>query len=186
MSGRAAHFMAAVLVGGDLVNRFDGAVEALAVVLADAAHLSSALAAGRCSPIGASAAVPAATWRRCEARSADCGATVLVAWLLIRGAQVDAYRSGYRVGMLCIVATEQIAVRLPVHLLAALDELVARGVYESRAAAARAGIETVLELDRRRLTDQAIIDGYQRVSPTQAEKEAAISSLRDAILEEPW
>jgi Arc/MetJ-type ribon-helix-helix transcriptional regulator len=100
--------------------------------------------------------------------------------------RVGAYRSEYRFGMLFAVATEQIAVRLPGDLLAALDELVARGVYESRAAAARAGIETVLELDRRRSTDQAIIDGYQRVSPTQAEREAAISSLRDAILGEPW
>jgi Arc/MetJ-type ribon-helix-helix transcriptional regulator len=84
------------------------------------------------------------------------------------------------------VATEQIAVRLPEDLLTALDDLVARGVYESRAAAARAGIEAVLELDRRRLTDQAIVDGYRRVAPTEAEREAAISSLRDAILEEPW
>jgi Arc/MetJ-type ribon-helix-helix transcriptional regulator len=84
------------------------------------------------------------------------------------------------------VASEQIAVRLPEDLLTALDDLVARGVYESRAAAARAGIEAVLELDRRRLTDQAIVDGYRRVAPTEAEREAAISSLRDAILEEPW
>jgi Arc/MetJ-type ribon-helix-helix transcriptional regulator len=84
------------------------------------------------------------------------------------------------------MATEQIAVRLPEDLLTALDDLVARGVYASRAAAARAGIEAVLELDRRRLTDQAIIDGYRRVAPTKAEREAAISSLRDAILEEPW
>ena len=84
------------------------------------------------------------------------------------------------------MATEQIAVRLPEELLRVLDDLVARGVYESRAAAVRAGIEAVLELDRRRLTDQAIVDGYRRVAPTEAEREAAISSLRGAILEEPW
>lgn len=84
------------------------------------------------------------------------------------------------------MATEQIAVRVPEELLVALDDLVARGVYESRAAAARAGIEAVLELDRRRLTDQAIVDGYRRVAPTAVERDAAISSLRDAILEEPW
>lgn len=82
--------------------------------------------------------------------------------------------------------TEQIAVRVPEDLLAALDDLVARGVYESRAAVARAGIEAVVELDRRRLTDRAIVDGYRRVAPTNAEREAAISSLRDAILDEPW
>lgn len=84
------------------------------------------------------------------------------------------------------MATEQIAVRLPEELLAVLDDLVARGVYESRAAAVRAGVEAVLELDRRRLTDQAIVDGYRRVPPTEAEGHSAISSLRDAILEEPW
>lgn len=84
------------------------------------------------------------------------------------------------------MATEQIAVRLPEELLAALDDVVARGVYESRAAAVRAGVEAILELDRRRLIDQAVIDGYHRVPPTEAEHQAAISSLRDAILEEPW
>lgn len=88
--------------------------------------------------------------------------------------------------MLHAVATEQIAFRLPRELLAVLDDLVARGVYESRAAAVRAGVEAVLELDRRRLTDEAVVDGYRRVPPTEAEGQAAISSLRDAILEEPW
>jgi Arc/MetJ-type ribon-helix-helix transcriptional regulator len=84
------------------------------------------------------------------------------------------------------VATEQIAVRLPEELLAVLDDLVDRGVYESRAAAVRAGIEAVLELDRRRLTDRAIVDGYRRLPPTTSERAAAIASLRDAIAEEPW
>jgi Arc/MetJ-type ribon-helix-helix transcriptional regulator len=84
------------------------------------------------------------------------------------------------------VATEQIAVRLPEELLDLLDDLVDRGVYESRAAAVRYGIEVVLELDRRRLTDHAINEGYRRVPPTKPEREAAIASLRDAILEEPW
>lgn len=84
------------------------------------------------------------------------------------------------------MATEQIAVRLPEELLTVLDELVSRGVYESRAAAVRAGVEAVLELDRRRVTDQAIVAGYRRIPPTEADRQAAIGSLRDAILEEPW
>jgi Arc/MetJ-type ribon-helix-helix transcriptional regulator len=84
------------------------------------------------------------------------------------------------------MATEQIAVRIPEDLLADLDELVSRGVYESRAAAVRAGIEAVLELDRRHLIDVAIIEGYRRTPPTEADREAALASLRDAILEEPW
>jgi Arc/MetJ-type ribon-helix-helix transcriptional regulator len=84
------------------------------------------------------------------------------------------------------VATEQIAVRIPEEILELLDDLVSRGVYESRAAAVRAGIDAVLELDRRRLTDAAIIEGYQRTPPTELERDAALASLRDAILEEPW
>jgi len=44
----------------------------------------------------------------------------------------------------------------------------------------------VLELDRRRVRDLAVVEGYRRTPPTEAEREAAIASLRDAILEEPW
>jgi len=84
------------------------------------------------------------------------------------------------------VATEQIAVRLPEELLVELDDLVRNGVYESRAAAVRAGIETLMELERRRRTDRAVVEGYRRVPPTAAEREAAIASLREAIAEEPW
>lgn len=84
------------------------------------------------------------------------------------------------------MATEQIAVRLPRKLLDEIDDLVARGVYESRAAAIRAGVEAVAESDRRRRIDQAVIEGYRRRPADDAEREAAVASLRDAILEEPW
>ena len=84
------------------------------------------------------------------------------------------------------MATEQIAVRLPEELLAEVDELVAQGVYESRAAAVRAGIEAVAESERRRKTDRAVVAGYRRVPAGKAEHEAAVASLRDAIREEPW
>ena len=84
------------------------------------------------------------------------------------------------------MASEQIAVRLPRQLLAEIDELVARGVYESRAAAVRAGVEAVAASERRRQLDQAVIQGYRRRPPSAAEHEAALASLRDAILEEPW
>lgn len=97
-----------------------------------------------------------------------------------------AYQTDYQCGMLLGVATEQIAVRLPVELLAELDDLVSRGLYESRAAAVRAGIEVVMELERTRQIDREIIEGYRLKPATDAERSAAIGSLRDAILEEPW
>jgi hypothetical protein len=34
--------------------------------------------------------------------------------------------------------------------------------------------------------DAAIIEGYRRVPPTEAEFDVAVASLRDAIAEEPW
>ena len=82
--------------------------------------------------------------------------------------------------------TEQIAVRLPLDLLADLDDLVARGIYASRAAAVRAGVAAIAEIEGRRATDRAIIDGYRRLPPDGSEVDAAAASLRDAIAEEPW
>jgi Arc/MetJ-type ribon-helix-helix transcriptional regulator len=84
------------------------------------------------------------------------------------------------------VATEQIAVRLPASLLVELDDLVRRGVYDSRAAAVRAGIEAITDMDRRRRIDAAVIEGYRRVPAGEADGPSARSSLRDAIAEEPW
>ncbi|MDQ6928302.1 MAG: ribbon-helix-helix protein, CopG family [Actinomycetota bacterium] len=84
------------------------------------------------------------------------------------------------------MATEQIAVRLPEELLDQLDDLVAMGVYDSRAAAVRAGIEAITEWERRRKTDRAVVEGYRRIPVTAAEKDAATASLREAIIEEPW
>ncbi len=84
------------------------------------------------------------------------------------------------------MSTQQVAVRLPAELLASLDSLVESGAYKSRAAVVRAGIEAVAELEHRRKTDRAIADGYKRTPPTDVESQAALASLRDAILEEPW
>ena len=84
------------------------------------------------------------------------------------------------------MATEQIAVRLAEEHLTALDDLIARGAYDSRAAVVRAGIEVVLELDRRRQAARATVEGYRLHPPSDAERHAAIASLREAIAEEPW
>ena len=84
------------------------------------------------------------------------------------------------------MASEQIAVRLSKNLLTSLDELVRDGIYESRAAAVRAGIEAITRLEHRRLLDRSIVDGYRRTPPTFAEEADALESMRAAIAEEPW
>ena len=84
------------------------------------------------------------------------------------------------------MATEQIAVRLQAEHIDVLDDLVGRGVYMNRASAVRAGIEVLAEIERRRRDDRSIVEGYHRVPPTDVEAAAAMSSLREAIAEEPW
>ena len=76
--------------------------------------------------------------------------------------------------------------RLPDELLAGLDDLVRRGVYDSRAAAVRAGVEAIMEIEQRRQVDRDVVEGYRRNPMTESERDAAIASLRDAIAEEPW
>lgn len=82
--------------------------------------------------------------------------------------------------------TKQVPIRLSSDSLADLDELVRDGVYRSRAAAIRAGIEAIVEADRQRRIDRQIVAGYTRRPPTEAEARAARASMREAIEEEPW
>ncbi|MBA3431202.1 MAG: hypothetical protein H0U16_06960 [Actinobacteria bacterium] len=84
------------------------------------------------------------------------------------------------------MTSEQIAVRLPKDLLERLDDLVRSGAYESRAAAVRAGVEAVAEMERQRAMDRSIIEGYERIPPSRSEEAAALASLHEAIAEEPW
>lgn len=88
--------------------------------------------------------------------------------------------------MLNGMQTQQVAVRLPLELLATVDRLVADGIYPSRAAAVRAGLETVADAQRRRVIDAAVVAGYTRLPPTPDDDAAALVSLREAIADEPW
>ena len=84
------------------------------------------------------------------------------------------------------MTTEQIAVRLPEEMLARLDSLVGRGRFPNRVSAVRQGIELLIEVEEQRAIDAEIVAGYRRVPPTDDEHQAAVRSLRDSILEEPW
>lgn len=84
------------------------------------------------------------------------------------------------------MSSEQIAVRVPSELLAELDRLIDGGVFASRAAAVRVGLEEVTAQEYRRIVDEAIVEGYRRNPPTGTERRAAEAALRASILEEPW
>ena len=71
------------------------------------------------------------------------------------------------------MSTTQIAVRMPDMLLAQLDRLVAVDVFESRAAAVRAGVESVTAEFSRHEIDRAIVEGYRRVPPDRSERATA-------------
>lgn len=88
--------------------------------------------------------------------------------------------------MLEPMTTTQIAVRLDRDLLTRVDDVVASGAYESRADIVRAGVQFVLELERRREIDRAYIEGYRRVPVTDEEMAWAMASLKESVEEEPW
>lgn len=81
--------------------------------------------------------------------------------------------------------TLQIAVRIPDELAQEMDRLVSSGRYATRAEAVRAGLETIVEQERQRAIDQAIVDGYRRQPPTPAE-ERWVETGQELIAEEPW
>jgi len=68
----------------------------------------------------------------------------------------------------------------------AVDDLVQAGVYASRSEAVRAGLDAVVERERRNAAGRAIVDGYRRV-PQEGDDlswpDAATSAM---IAEEPW
>lgn len=82
--------------------------------------------------------------------------------------------------------TTQLVTRVPDDIVAAIDDLVREGVFESRSDAVRAGLSAVVDRRRRLAVGEAIADGYRRVP--QVEDELAWSDAASAamIAEEPW
>jgi Arc/MetJ-type ribon-helix-helix transcriptional regulator len=91
-------------------------------------------------------------------------------------------QNGIVVGMQSV----QIAVRIPEDVIDQLDALVDSGRYESRAAAVRAGIETLVETEERARIDREMVEGYRRKPHTEDEVRAGWENLRRSIEEEPW
>jgi Arc/MetJ-type ribon-helix-helix transcriptional regulator len=75
----------------------------------------------------------------------------------------------------------QIAVRIDQDLADRLDALVADGRFDTKADAIRAGIEALLEHERQRRLDDAIVEGYRRIP---AGDDAGLESALDAASHE--
>lgn len=80
----------------------------------------------------------------------------------------------------------QLVTRVPDALAVAVDDLVQTGVFRSRSEAVRAGLEVVLERERRAATGREIAEGYRRIPQDDDDltwPDAATSAM---IAEEPW
>lgn len=79
-----------------------------------------------------------------------------------------------------------ITARTPDELVQRVDDLVAAGVYESRAAVIVAALERLVADLEREAVDRAIVEGYTRIPPTADELRWAEWSARESIRQEPW
>ena len=87
----------------------------------------------------------------------------------------------YAIGM-----TIQIAVKLPDQVVAAIDELVAGGRFDSRSAAVRAGLDVIIHQARADQIDRAFAEGFRRYPERPEELREAQRLAIEAIEDEPW
>lgn len=82
--------------------------------------------------------------------------------------------------------TVQLVTRVPDQVVAAIDDLVRDGVFDSRSDAVRAGLAAVIDRRRRQAVGQAIADGYRRVPQVDDELSWSDAASAAMIGEEPW
>lgn len=82
--------------------------------------------------------------------------------------------------------TVQLVTRIPDDLAASIDDLVDAGIFASRSEAVRAGLDVVVDRERRAAVGRAIVDGYRRIP--QGDEVLGWSDAASAamIAEEPW
>lgn len=79
----------------------------------------------------------------------------------------------------------QTRVELTHDVLRSLDERAARE-GRSRSALIREAIEAYLHDEEKARIDREIIEGYERIPPTDEEMAIAEANAREAVEEEPW
>ncbi len=80
----------------------------------------------------------------------------------------------------------QVVARLDDDLIAAVDDMVKEGVFESRSDAIRIALRRIVDERRRHKIGQAIIEGYRRIPVTAEETAWAEAATIRMIEEEPW
>jgi len=82
--------------------------------------------------------------------------------------------------------SEQIAVRIPDALAESLEDLVARGRFDTKAEAIRSALVALIESERRRRVGELIVQGYLRVPQEDdaGSDAAAAMTLRSMQAEE--
>ncbi len=81
---------------------------------------------------------------------------------------------------------EQLAVRVTGELLRRIDELIAQGRFPNRADLVRSAVAALVEVEQRRLTGEAIAEGYRRIPQSDEDVAAASVAAIRSIHEEPW
>lgn len=82
--------------------------------------------------------------------------------------------------------TVQLVTRVPDDVAEAVDGLVQTGVFSSRSDAVRAGLEAVVERERRAAIGKAIVDGYRRVPQDDDDLAWPDAATAAMIADEPW
>lgn len=82
--------------------------------------------------------------------------------------------------------TVQLVARVPDDVVAAIDELVRAGVFDSRSDAVRAGLTEVIDHRRRAAVGRAIADGYRRIPQADDDLRWSDAASAAMIAEEPW
>jgi Arc/MetJ-type ribon-helix-helix transcriptional regulator len=80
----------------------------------------------------------------------------------------------------------QLVVRVPDEMASAVDLLVSRGLFDSRSDVVRAGLDAVLERERRAAVGRAIVAGYERLPQSGDDLEWSDAATVAMIAEEPW